>query len=138
MPSMEDCIFCKIVKGEIPSYKVYEDDDFLAFLDIAPLNPGHTMVVSKKHFRYVDDIPNFGKYFEFAKRVGEGIKKATGHEHLYYLTLGNLVEHAHIWVVPHFKGDPHGSSVNWQARGKLNDKEGKKMSERIRKNMSIK
>ena len=44
---MNDCVFCKIVKGEIPSYKVYEDESFLAFLDINPLNPGHTLVIPK-------------------------------------------------------------------------------------------
>lgn len=134
--SQKDCVFCKIVSGEILSYKILENDDYLAFLDIEPLNLGHTLVIPKKHYRYVDQVPNFGDYFEFAKKVGTGIKKATKHEHLYYLTLGNLVEHAHIWVVPHFKGDAHGDDVNWLAKDKLDSVEGKKMAENIKKGIS--
>jgi len=113
---MKDCIFCKIIKGEIPCYKVYEDDDYLAFLDISPLNEGHSLVIPKKHYRFVDDVPDFGGYYEAAKKVGQGIKKATGHKHMYYLSLGNAVKHAHIWVIPHFKGDGHGDAVDWENR----------------------
>lgn len=54
---MENCIFCKIINGEIPSYKVYEDDDVLAFLDITQVTPGHTLVISKKHYTNILDIP---------------------------------------------------------------------------------
>lgn len=132
---MNDCVFCKIVKKEIPSDKVYEDKNFLAFLDIRPLNPGHTLVIPKKHYRYVDQVPDFGKYFEVAKKVGTGIKKATGHEHLYYLTLGNLVKHAHIWVFPHFEGDGHGTAVDWGATKKLSEEEMKEMAEKIKKEL---
>ena len=127
-----DCIFCKIVKGEIPSFKVYEDDDYLAFLDIKPLNEGHCLVIPKKHYRYVDDVEDFGGYFEVAKKVAKGIKKATGHKHIYYLCLGNLVEHAHIWVTPHYKGDAHGDAVNWDATSELDMKEGEKISREIK------
>ena len=61
---MENCIFCKIVSGEIPSYKVYEDNEFMAFLDVRPLNLGHTLVIPKKHYRWVWDVPNIGEYYE--------------------------------------------------------------------------
>jgi len=54
---MADCIFCKIVKGEIPSAKVYEDDDMLAFLDINPVSPGHTLVIPKHHCELATDLP---------------------------------------------------------------------------------
>lgn len=130
---MDDCIFCKIVKGEASSYKVHEDKDFLAFLDIRPLNLGHTLVIPKKHYRYVDQVPNFGEFFEVAKKVGRGIKKATGHEHLYYLTLGNLVKHAHIWIFPHFEGDGHGTAVDWGASKEIGEEEMRKMAEKIKK-----
>lgn len=53
-----NCIFCEIVKGEIPAYKVYEDGNFLAFLDINPQSPGHTQVITKKHYRWVWDVPS--------------------------------------------------------------------------------
>ncbi|NMC08786.1 HIT domain-containing protein, partial [Candidatus Microgenomates bacterium] len=54
---MDDCIFCKIVKGDIPCYKVYEDEEVIAFLDIKPLSKGHVLVLPKKHFENIYDIP---------------------------------------------------------------------------------
>jgi len=132
---MTDCVFCKIVVGEIPSYKVYEDDNYFSFLDIRPLNPGHSLIIPKKHVRFVDEVSDFGQYFEVAKKVGKGIKKATGHEHLYYLTVGNLMEHAHIWVTPHFKGDGHGDAVDWNAIKKMSEGEFKQMADKISKNI---
>lgn len=130
--SEEDCVFCKVVAGELPSYKVYEDEKYYAFLDIRPLNSGHCLVVPKRHCRYVDQVEDFGEYFEVAKKVGEGIKKATGHEHIYYLCLGNLVEHAHIWVLPHFEGDGHGTAVNFRAEKKIDENEMKRLAGEIR------
>lgn len=53
---MEDCLFCKIVKGEIPSTKVYEDDEILAFKDINPMAPVHILVIPKKHYNYISEI----------------------------------------------------------------------------------
>jgi len=130
--SEKDCIFCRIVKGELPAYKVYEDTDFLGFLDIKPLNPGHTLLIPKNHYRFVADVPNFGHYFEIAKKVGTGIKQATGHKHLYFLCLGNLVKHAHIWILPHFAGDGHGTAVNWEAVKSQDEKEMETIAEKIK------
>lgn len=135
---MSDCIFCKIIRGEIPCYKIYEDADFLAFLDIQPLNLGHTLVIPKKHHRYADQVPNFGDFWEVAKKVGKGIKKATKHEHLYFLTLGNLVKHAHIWVFPHFRGDGHGTAIDWSATKDISKKEMKKISREIKESIEHK
>ncbi|MFH1456976.1 MAG: HIT domain-containing protein, partial [Patescibacteria group bacterium] len=53
-----DCIFCKIVKGEIPADKVYEDENVLAFLDITPINPGHVLLIPKKHYENLYDLPD--------------------------------------------------------------------------------
>lgn len=97
---MEDCIFCKIVKGEIPSYKVYEDDKFLAFLDINPQSPGHTQVIPKDHHRWVWDTPNTGEYFEVAKKVALAQRKAFNTEWVLSKIVGDEVEHAHIWIFP--------------------------------------
>ena len=72
----KDCIFCKIVAGELPAYKVYEDQDTMAFLDINPTAFGHTLVIPKKHFRYVWDVPNAGEYFEVVKKVALAQRKA--------------------------------------------------------------
>lgn len=97
---MTDCIFCKIVKGEIPCYKVYEDDKFLAFLDINPQSPGHTQVIPKEHFRWVWDTPNTGEYFEVAKKVALAQQKAFNTEFILSKIVGEDVSHAHIWVFP--------------------------------------
>ena len=71
-------------------------------------------------------------YFEIAKKVGTGIKQATGHKHLYFLCLGNLVKHAHIWILPHFAGDGHGTAVNWEAVKSQDEKEMETIAEKIK------
>lgn len=95
-----NCIFCKIVKGEIPAYKVYEDADFMAFLDISPLNKGHMQVIPKNHHRWVWEVPNFGGYWTVAKKVAEAAMKSMDAPMVEFLTHGAEVAHAHIWVVP--------------------------------------
>ncbi|QQG41488.1 MAG: HIT domain-containing protein [Candidatus Woesebacteria bacterium] len=97
---VSDCIFCKIVKGEIPSYKVYEDADFMAFLDISPLNIGHVQLIPKTHYRWTWDVPNFGEYWEVARKVAKAQLKSLGAPMVEFLTHGMDVHHAHIWIVP--------------------------------------
>jgi histidine triad (HIT) family protein len=111
---MNDCIFCKIIKGEIPSYKVYEDQNFLAFLDINPESPGHVQVIPKGHFRYVWDVPNAGEYFEVAKKVALAQRKAFDTEWILSKIVGDEVEHAHIWVFPNrnIEGDKKDFETN--------------------------
>jgi len=102
-----NCIFCKLVAGEIPSYKVYEDDDFLAFIDIHPLSTGHCQVIPKEHCRWVWDVQNAGAYFEVVKKIALAQKKAFETEQILVKIDGSDVFHAHIWVWPHEKiGDP--------------------------------
>lgn len=104
---MNDCVFCKIVSGEIPSHKVYEDKDFIAFLDIHPWEPGKTQVIPKQHYRWVWDVPNVGEYFEVARKVALAQRKAFGTEWILSKVVGEEVPHAHIWVYPstEAKGD---------------------------------
>lgn len=97
---MNDCIFCKIVKGEIPAHKVYEDADFLAFLDINPLSPGHALVIPKKHYTWVWDVPNAGAYFEVARKIALAQKKAFKTDFVLSRIVGEEVPHAHIWIYP--------------------------------------
>ncbi len=97
---MSECIFCKIVTGEIPSYKVYEDDNFLAFLDITPQSPGHVQVIPKKHYRWVWDVPNAGEYFEVVKKIAKAQQKAFNTDWILLKIIGDEVTHAHIWVFP--------------------------------------
>lgn len=107
---MGNCIFCKIVSGEIPSYKVYEDNNFLAFLDIHPQSPGHTQIIPKEHHRWVWDLPNVGEYFEVAKKVALAQRKAFNTDWILSKIVGDEVPHAHIWVYPN--GEVQGDRTN--------------------------
>lgn len=96
----QKCIFCKIIEGEIPSYKVYEDENFLAFLDVFPRVKGHTLVIPKKHYRWVNDVSNFGEYWEVTKNVSLSIQKTLSTKFISYITMGEAVHHAHIHILP--------------------------------------
>lgn len=104
---MTDCVFCKIVAKQIPAKIVYEDADFLAFLDINPQSPGHTQVIPKKHYRWVWDVPNVGAYFEVARMIAIAQRKAFDTDFILGRIVGDEVPHAHIWVFPNssVKGD---------------------------------
>ncbi len=108
-----NCIFCKIVSGEIPSYKVYEDESFLAFIDIHPRTPGHTQVIPKEHHRWVWDVPQVGAYFEVARKIAKAQQQAFNTEMIRSQVVGEDVPHAHIWVFPHSAdGDPNDFEGN--------------------------
>lgn len=100
-----NCIFCKIVSKEIPAEIVYEDSNFLAFLDINPRSPGHTLVIPKEHFRWVWDVPNIGEYFEVARKIAIAQKKAFNVDLIRCQVYGDEVPHAHIWIYPEEKTD---------------------------------
>lgn len=102
---MEDCIFCNIVAGKIPSYKVYEDGDFIAFLDVFPREKGHVLVIPKQHHRWVIDVPNFGTYWETARKIAQAAKKAMNADFISFLTHGLDVPHAHIHILPRKKNE---------------------------------
>ncbi len=95
-------IFSKIIAGEIPSYKVAEDDEFYAFLDINPVGWGHTLVVPKKETDYIFDIENdrLGRMSIFAKRVAKAIEKVMPCRKVGVAVIGLEVPHAHIHLVP--------------------------------------
>lgn len=98
MPS----IFTRIVNGEIPCYKVAEDDQFLSFLDINPLAKGHVLVIPKKETDYLFDIGDeeYMKLFLFAKRVAISIEKVVACQRIGIAVLGLEVAHAHVHLVP--------------------------------------
>lgn len=109
-----NCIFCKIVKKEIPSYVIYENENFLAFLDINPQSPGHVQVIPKEHYRWVWDVPNSSEYFEVAKKVALAQRKAFNTDFILSRIVGDEVHHAHIWVFPNrdVKGSPKNFEEN--------------------------
>ncbi|MBI5797925.1 HIT family protein [Candidatus Woesearchaeota archaeon] len=117
---MSDCIFCKILAGELPSWKVYEDDYALAILDINPASKGHTLVISKRHYPHMNDFPE-QEYLAFMaslRKVVKGMKKYT--EALNILEndgkdAGQLVPHVHFHVIPRRPGD--GLQIDlWRAQ----------------------
>lgn len=95
-------IFTKIINGEIPSYKVAEDEQFYAFLDIRPLAKGHTLVIPKKEIDYIFDLDDelLGEMIKFSKRVGLAIEKVVPCKRMGMTVLGLEVPHAHIHLVP--------------------------------------
>ena len=132
---MTDCIFCKIIKGEIPCHKVYEDDNFLAFLDIRPLNKGHTLVIPKKHHRWVWDVPNIGEYYKIVQKIVLAIKKVFDIDYVVSLTFGEEVAHAHVWLVPRFDGDGHGGAIDLKLIRNVPDEEMNEIAAKIAENI---
>jgi histidine triad (HIT) family protein len=109
---MNDCIFCKIVKGEIPCSKIYEDSNVLAFLDIKPINPGHTLVIPKKHFINVFDSAeeDWSSVMKAVRTVSFAVKKAVDADGLNIMSnnginAGQVVMHAHTHIIPRLKDD---------------------------------
>jgi len=97
-----ESIFTKIVNGQIPSYKIAEDDKYFAFLDINPLAIGHTLVIPKKNTDYIFDVEDqeFVGLFLFTKKIAKAIKKAYPCEKVGISVIGLEVRHAHIHLVP--------------------------------------
>lgn len=113
---MSDCIFCKIARGEIPAEKVYEDDSYLAFLDIDPQSPGHILVIPKKHYRFVWDVPEseFGQYMGVVQKLAHALQGTFGTDTVLSKVIGEEVPHAHVWLFPYPE----------QAKGDKNDFQG--------------
>jgi histidine triad (HIT) family protein len=104
---MSDCIFCKIVKGEIPAYRVYEDERVYAFLDINPLSKGHTLVLSKEHYVNVLDTPKelYGYMSEIVKKIAQKIEDEYKPEGILInqnngRKAGQEIDHVHIHIKP--------------------------------------
>ncbi len=112
-----DCIFCKIIQGEIPSYKVYEDEDFFGLLDIFPRSEGHSLLIPKKHYRWVYDVPQFGEYWEAARNLSRAVSAVTNPQYISFFTFGMQVPHAHIHIMPMYS-----TEEGYPQRGEL-DKE---------------
>ena len=95
-------IFTRIIQGEIPCYKIAEDDRFFAFLDINPLSKGHTLVVPKQETDYIFNLEDdtIGPMMVFAKKVAKAIEKAVPCKRIAVAVIGLEVPHAHIHLVP--------------------------------------
>lgn len=125
---MRNCIFCKIVAGEIPSLKVYEDEQVFAFIDIAPINFGHTLVIPKEHHTSVATIQEAtaGRMFLVGSRIGVAMRRSLDADgfnlHLSDGTAaGQVVMHAHLHVVPRWTTDKF--HWNWRQLKYSSDEE---------------
>ncbi len=114
----KDCIFCKIVRGEIPSFKLYEDDKTLAFMDINPINPGHALIVPKHHAPNIVETPDdwLAAAMVTTRRVARGVETALKPHGMNIVQANGpgaaqSVFHLHIHVVPRAEND--GIKMNW-------------------------
>ena len=136
---MNDCIFCKIAAGEIPSATVYEDDDFRAILDIAPAHKGHTIILPKVHAADLFELPEetAAKIFPAAKKVAAALKTVTACDGVNILqnngtAAGQSVFHLHVHVIPRFEND--GILPVWP-QGSYEDGEAAVLAEKIAENI---
>lgn len=139
---MEECLFCKIVKGEIPCQKVYEDGDFFAFLDINPRNPGHTLVIPKNHYETIFDMPDneIDGYLHAVKKVASAVKSGMRADGISIAqsngrAAGQVVAHAHFHVIPRFLSEGPPGLESMLSAKKLTEEMLKKTSEAIKSKM---
>ena len=133
---MEECLFCKIVKGELPSSKLYEDEDTLAFLDLFPVNKGHSLVISKEHYENIFDVPEetLSKVSSVMKTVADAVKKGVNADGISIAqsngkNAGQVIPHIHFHVMPRFKDD----GLKLWPQGKYEEGEMDKFKEDISK-----
>ena len=117
----EDCIFCKIIRGEIPSFKLYEDDLTYAFMDINPLNDGHALVIPKYHAENIYTTPDewFGPTMSTVQRIASAVNKVVRPEGINILQANGpgakqSVFHLHMHVIPRYADD--GAGMNWEMK----------------------
>jgi len=118
---MEDCIFCKIIKGEIPSFKVYEDDKVFAFEDINPISDGHTLIIPKKHAENLWEIPaeDLIAVHLASQKIIQAVKEALNPTGVALLQLNGrganqVVMHYHLHLVPRTSDAPELSITTWE------------------------
>ena len=101
----EKTIFKKIIDGELPCHKIYEDDNFLVFLDIFPVAPGHTLIIPKTEERWVWDVQQYSAYWDCARMIAYALRKAFGTDMIRCEVYGEQVPHAHIKLFPEIPKD---------------------------------
>jgi len=117
---MADCIFCKIIAGEIPSYTIYEDEDFKVFLDVNPASKGHALIVPKVHYANLYDIDEdvAAKAIKLAKKLAIRMTDVLGCEGFNILqnnneTAGQTVFHFHMHLIPRYEDMDNSSMLKW-------------------------
>ena len=133
---MESCLFCKIIAGEIPCTKVYEDDTVLAFLDIHPVNIGHTLVIPKAHHANLYETPDetLAHMMPVVKKLSIAVKGALNADGINIEmnndpVAGQIIFHSHLHIVPRFSGD---GFTHWRGARGYNEGEVAEVSEKIK------
>jgi len=132
---IDNCLFCRIIRKEIPSYVIYEDKEVIAFLDILPVNPGHALVLPKRHFdSFLEmDEKSITSVFSAAKDIANSILKAVN-AHGFNLLVndkkaaGQLIDHVHIHIIPRFEGDGY---EHWHGK-RLSDEEMRTTADKVK------
>ena len=134
-----DCLFCKIINKEIPANIVYEDENFLAFLDLYPVNFGHTLVIPKKHFENFSEAPEnvLCEIMPVIKKIGNAMLKLPGVDSYNIMVnngknAGQLIMHLHFHVVPRIAGD---GFKHWEGKKYESDEKAQKFVELIKNNI---
>ena len=135
----DDCIFCKIANGEIPSTTIYENSEFRVFFDIAPASKGHCLIVPKQHYNDVFDmdVETGGRLFGLATAIARSLKKELNCEGMNIVQnngtiAGQTVFHFHLHLIPRYAGDQ--VNIGWQP-GEANVEELQTLAKAVRKNI---
>ena len=134
------CIFCKIVAGELPADKIYEDEKSLVFLSIGPINKGHALVIPKEHYNDYLDTPDelLVHLTQVGKKVAQAVKQATGANGINFgvnngVAAGQLIFHTHLHIIPRFNND---GLKSWPDKEYENDDEKSKFAEKIKRELN--
>lgn len=115
---MNDCIFCKVAAGQLPSYKVYEDEQVLAFLDIHPRTKGHTLVIPKSHYATILDTPDelLAKIVVLGKDLANNYKPLLGFDRATFVVVGEDVDHFHYQLIPRYANEEFKLEFNGEVK----------------------
>lgn len=135
---MENCIFCSIIKGDIPSFKIYEDDDFLAFLDIAPGTKGHTLIIPKEHAATLEDLSDdkASKILILAKKIVKAMKEVHGFTNYNIIQnngkiAGQTVDHYHMHIIPRYSIEEIGLWTPHENDASVNEENAKLVRDKL-------
>lgn len=136
--NLSGCIFCRIVRKEIESSNIYEDDKVLAMLDIMPRNPGHTLIIPKAHRENIFEITEdeISHLYKISKKIADAIRKAVDADGVSIVQSNRVsqgVMHFHTHVIPRYFND--GMPIVWEGHQKFEKKELESVAEKIRKNL---
>ena len=130
---MSDCILCKIVRGEAPSHKLWENESFVAVLTIGPLNPGHTLLIPKVHIDYIFDLeePLYTQLFQVAKQLAGPLREAMRAKRVGIVVEGFTVPHVHVHLIPLH----HEDEIDPRRVMKMNEEQLGEVAEKIKVRM---